>query len=72
MLDEIVSEQRKAGYKVTFATKKDIHHWLSLKEIEKAKAQWVKEVNLMTVTGNAAAMLEKIEQIAAQGIMKHP
>ncbi|ACN15515.1 LuxR1 [Desulforapulum autotrophicum HRM2] len=70
MLDEIVSDQRKAGYTVTFATKKDIQDWLALKEIEKVKAQWIKEVNLVTVNGNAGSILEKIEQIAAQGIMK--
>ncbi|MEH0018225.1 MAG: hypothetical protein V6Z89_01165 [Desulfobacter sp.] len=68
LLDTIVADQRAAGIHVAFASKMDVHQWLSMEEIEKVKAQWVKEVNLVRPSVNAGAILENIEKIVAQVI----
>lgn len=66
LFDKTVSEQKKAGIKVAFASKIDIDKWLSMAEIEKVKSQWVKEVNLVKGSSNAQDILDKIEQIVAE------
>lgn len=70
MFDEIVADQRKRGYKVAFAQKSDIEKWMSLKEVQGIKAQWIKEVNQASGTNDAADTLKKIEQIINEGISK--
>jgi TRAP-type C4-dicarboxylate transport system substrate-binding protein len=70
LFDKIVSDQKKAGIKVSFASKKDIEQWLSMEEIEKIKAQWVKEVNLVKGAENAQEILDSIEQIVSEEIRK--
>ncbi len=66
MLEEIVAAQKASGCTVTFAGRRDIEGWLSLEEVDKAKALWVKEVNLSTVRGDAAGILGRLEEIAAR------
>lgn len=70
MLEKIVSDQRKAGHTVSFAKPEDIERWMSLKEIESVKAQWIKEVNQASGNEDARKILDKVEQIVAEGIKR--
>lgn len=70
IFNKIVFDQEKAGIKVSFASRKDIDQWLSMEEIKKVKAQWVKEVNLVKGTENAQEILERIDQIVVEEIRK--
>jgi TRAP-type C4-dicarboxylate transport system substrate-binding protein len=69
MFNDIVAEQRKLGYKVKFATKKEIATFMALPEVEKNKATWAKEAKELGAA-NPEAVLKKIGSIIAEGIAR--
>jgi len=67
--DRVISEQKKAGYKVTLATKADIKKWVSMPVHKTLQKEWVSELKSAGVD-NANEVMNRMKEIVAEGVAK--
>ncbi|WP_337998115.1 TRAP transporter substrate-binding protein DctP [Oleispirillum naphthae] len=67
MFDEVIATQKKAGYTVTFASKKDIATWVASPQNEANKKQWIVEAKELGAA-DAEAILGKMGKIVADAV----
>jgi len=63
--DQVMSEQKAAGYTVTEMSESDISTWENADELEKLQAVWVEEAEKAGLK-TAASVLEKVKAIHAE------